>query len=243
MTIRFRAAAPITLIALAMCRRAFAQTTGDLAAYDAFVVSPFGALPPLATDDAGMLPPSQAYSVRYARWRYDINDAIHNNVGGTASFRLGRSTTTLDLSAAYLAASCDCQPWYSTSAGLRTTVFASGPAKRLAVSSHIAAAATIGVAHYTSDPGASAIAAQAALDLGIAFPIAMGTRLALSVFPGYAGGHFVSDDLTDGGRGTTLATALALEFPRGITLDAGEQRYRLAGTPTLYGVGLSWRRR
>jgi len=242
---RLARAVYVNLAVLAVAPAAvLAQTASDLAAFETFVLSPFGAVTPLARDYAGGLPPRDELSIRYGRWRYDINDVIHNDEAATFSVRVTPGTT-VDLSGAYLALSCNCDPWLSTGVGVRTTLFSTpaGGADHRRMSAHVAALGTLGVARYTSTPAASSRAAQVALDLGVAVPAPWGTLLALSAFPGYAGGHLVSQDLTDGGRGRTIAAALAWSFPRGVTIDVGAQRFVLTGGPTEYGAALSWRRR
>src|SRR5262249_36582648 len=93
--------------------RIAAQSPGDLAAFNALIVSPAGALPPTADDDARRLPDQAAAFVSYGRWRYDINDAIHHNVGLTLRHRLGSTTTSIAATGAYLSSSCDCAGWWS----------------------------------------------------------------------------------------------------------------------------------
>ena len=58
-----------------------AQTIGDRAAWDALILSPIGALAPLARDPVDDEARQANVWLRYGRWRYDGNDAVHNNTG------------------------------------------------------------------------------------------------------------------------------------------------------------------
>ena len=73
-----------------------AQTLRDIAAWDALVVSPIGALPPRMHDElfVGTRTPAEL-SVRYGRWRYDEDDAIHNDIGLTVTHGFGATRTDI----------------------------------------------------------------------------------------------------------------------------------------------------
>src|SRR5437879_1634900 len=103
--------------------RAVAQSPDDLAAFNALIVSPIGALPPSANDDGRPLPDRASLFVSYGRWRYDVNDAIHQNVGLSVHRRIGVSTTSVSVTGAYLSSSCDCSGWSSGGVSLTSVAW------------------------------------------------------------------------------------------------------------------------
>src|SRR6476659_540420 len=60
-----------------------AQSAADRAAWNAMMLSPLGALTPLARDPIDDETRQADVWLRYGRWRYDVDDAIHNTVGVT----------------------------------------------------------------------------------------------------------------------------------------------------------------
>jgi hypothetical protein len=102
--------------ALGVCGLLFAARIGkaqthasDLAAYNALIVAPVGALPALALDDGHARPDREALAVSYGQWRFDIDDAIHHSIGLTTS-ELDCTQSALDRFTAriyYTFPSCD----------------------------------------------------------------------------------------------------------------------------------------
>jgi hypothetical protein len=222
-----------------------AQSTRDLAAFSALMVSPAAALPPLATDNGTATPDRSNLAISYGRWRYDIDDAIHHNVGATITRRIASSRTSVSFTGAYLSASCDCSGWGSAGVSILSQLWSSaltgGPPSR--TSMHVGLNLAAGVARYAGAGAASAYSAAGELDVAGSTSFVGGTRLALSVFPGFGMGHLNSADATATGTRPMMGAAAAWTFRRGLALDLGAERVILKGGPTQFGAGISWRAR
>jgi hypothetical protein len=231
------------LICAAIAPPLTAQSTRDLAAFSALMVSPAAALPPLASDNGTAIPDVSSLGLAYGRWRYDIDDAIHHNVGATLTRRIASSRTSVSLTGAYLSASCDCSGWGSAGVSILSQLWSSaltgGPQSR--TSMHVGLNLAVGGARYAGSGAASAYSAAGELDLGGSASFVGGTRLALSVFPGFGMGHLTSADATATGTRPMFGAAAAWTFRRGVALDLGAQRVILNGGPTQFGAGISWR--
>jgi hypothetical protein len=240
-----RSLAVVALACVGASERLAAQSSNDLAAFNALIVSPAGALPPSANDDGRPLPDRAALFVSYGRWRYDINDAIHHNLGVTARDRLGASNTSLAVTGAYLSSSCDCAGWWSGGVSLESVLWRSEPSSdsRLRASGHVAIDAMAGGARFSGVGHASAYSFAGALDIGGSVRLSSSSRLALSVFPGFGYGHLTSVDELGGGTRPVLGAAASLLFARGVSIDLGARRIVLVGGPTQLGAGVSWHRR
>jgi hypothetical protein len=215
-----------------------AQTVGQLGAFDALMVSPVGALAPVARDGSGR-PYSTEALLRYSTWSYDSNDGIHNNVGISVARRVG-SRTRVSLTGAYLSLDCDCSVWASGGMSVQSTVWSSSASRSAAEpAAYAGVAGYLGGARYTGSGGAWAVSSVAALDVGGSVPFVRGTRMTLSLLPGVGTGHIASIDQTSGGVLPTFGGALAWSG-HSLTLDIGTQRVLLQGTPPQFGVGLSW---
>lgn len=219
--------------------------TRDIVAFDAMVVSPIGALPPRTTDNGSPLPERTSGSISYGQWRYDIDDAIHNNVGLTYSHRLGNTGNSIAITGATLALSCQCSGWISGGVSLSSRVWNSTRRSEIAprTSFHVGTQLMAGGARYLGEGTASAYSAAAVLDLGASLAVHGDSRLALSILPGVGGGHLWSRDLSGDGIRPVIGAALGWRFHRGIAVDLGARRISLAGGPTQYGLGVTWFKR
>lgn len=242
-----RSAGSVLACALAlagMSGRAIAQSPGDLAAFNALIVSPVGALPPTAGDDGRPLPDRASLFVKYGRWRYDVNDAIHENVGLSIHHRLGSSATSVSVTGAYLSSSCDCSGWSSGGVSLTSVAWSTASlGQSRATAAHASVELMAGGARFSGAGHASAYSVAAALDLGGSLPVGHSSRFALSVIPGIGYGHLTSVDETGGGTRPVLGAAMSLTFSGGVALDIGARRIVLSGGPTQIGGGVSWHRR
>src|SRR5437867_2250129 len=89
----------MTMVLLGLVSRALpAQSAADLAAWDGLMLSPFGALPPLARDGQDT---RNALAVRYGRWRFNGDDAPHNNFGATLAMPLSAARSEITATGAY----------------------------------------------------------------------------------------------------------------------------------------------
>ncbi len=215
----------------------------DLAAWAGLVLSPAGALPPLASGAADSLSRRDAVTVRYGYWRYDIDDAVHNNIGLTFSHRVGSGRTDLALTGAYLTLQCDgCSPWLLGGMELESTLWhsvfsgASTPAlgASIGMRAAIGGARNAGMEHATA--GGVSVAAALGLDGALGH-----SRWSVVLLPGLGIGRLASADLTGQGARVMYGAAAGLLLPSGIAADVGMQRVYIAGGPTQYGVTLTWR--
>lgn len=232
------------MLTTGMPRVAGAQSLADLAAWDALVVTPVGALPPRArlSDDAA---PSEL-SVRYGRWRYDIDDAIHNDFGVTVARDVGFAHGSVALTGAYLSLSCGtCDAWVAGGVELQSHLLH----EHLAGDSAGGVNATLGVrlnaggARFLGDGHATALSLAGAGVIGLSLALARETRLSIAVMPGAGMGRFASIDETASGTRPTYAVAAALALRHGLVIDFGFQRIVIDGGPTQLGAGFAWRAR
>ena len=235
-----RCVAASVLVALAQTRAAAAQSTRDLAAFSALVVSPVGALPPVLSEPAdgsgrGVL------AIQFGRWRYDIDDAIHNNFGVTVGKRLGSSSTSVSVTMAYLSLSCECSGWASGGVAVRSAIWSWLPASvERRPELHVSLDADVGGGHFAGEGHANAYSGAIGVDLGGSVRVAGGSRLSLVVIPGLGIGHLNSADVTATGYRPLIGAAASWQFRHGVALDAGMRRIVLRGGPTQFGGGVSW---
>jgi hypothetical protein len=240
----------ITVCVLAGCAvlaggsgEARAQSTGDLAAWDALVVTPVGALPPRVHDLLFGDSARAELSVRYGRWRYDIDDAIHNDFGVTLSRQLGIGDTGIALTAGYLSLSCGtCKSWLSGGIEVQTRLIRQTLAgdSLHEVAASLGVRASAGAARFLGDGRATATSIAGAASIGMAFPLGWSSRMSVAVLPGLGIGRFSSVDEDAYGTRPTFGASMAWALPKGIVVDLGLQRVYIEGGPTLFGGGLSW---
>ena len=219
------------------------QSTRDLSAFSALIVSPIAALPPVATDNGTAAPDASRLDARYGRWRYDVDDAIHDNVGVTYTQRIGSSATSVSLTGAYLSLSCQCSGWGSAGVSILSQLWSSAlpGSQQSRYSMHVGLNLAAGGARYAGSGAASGLSAAGELEVGGSTSFVADSRLALSVFPGFGVGHLNSADATATGTRPMLGAAAAWKFRRGFALDLGAERVILKGGPTQLGAGISWR--
>lgn len=243
-----RVAGPIIACALALVGvsgRVAAQSANDLAAFNALIVSPVGALPPSAIDDGHPLPDRASLLMSYGRWRYDINDAIHENVGLTVRHRLASSRTSVSVTGAYLSASCDCSGWSSAGVSINSIAWSTMPSRGMntRTAARLSLELMAGGARFLGAGHATAYSFATAIDVGGSVRVGGSSRLAFSLIPGIGYGHLKSVDEKGGGTRPLLGAAASWMFARGISLHVGARRIALPGGPTQLGGGISWHRR
>jgi len=220
-----------------------AQSDSDRAAWNAMMLSPMGALAPVARDPIDDDARQANVWIRYGRWRYDVDDAIHNNVGVTVfrpiPFPLGSGE--LSLTGAYVSLSCSmCPSWISGGASLSSTLWQQGEIDE--PWSSLGVRADIGGAHYrgSSQTDAGSFAAAAVAGLGV--PLILNWHLSATMSPGIGAGRIALADGIHSGTRRTLGAALALIHASGLALNVGIQKIMIAGGPTQVGAGLGWNR-
>jgi hypothetical protein len=228
----------------AFVRTAYAQSASDLGAWDGLMLTPIGALPPVAREAADSGARRNELSIRYGRWRYDLDDAIHNNVGVTLSHTLDSANTEISLTGAYLSLSCSaCSIWLSWGVGVRSTLWhgaVPGAPEGTAIGS-VALRADVGAGRYFGEGHAVASSAAAAIALGAGVPFVWNSRLSVTALPGYGYGRLAAVDGVDSGTRPTFGAAAAWTFASGFGVDLGMERIIISGGPTQVGLGFGWR--
>ncbi|MDQ6769746.1 MAG: hypothetical protein M3Z54_07140 [Gemmatimonadota bacterium] len=221
---------------------ASAQSASELGAWDGLVLSPIGALTPIARvgDDRDFR--QSDLWLRYGRWRYNVDDAIHNNVGVTFFRRPRSGSTEIGFTAAYLSLSCPtCASWLSGGISLQSTFrrveLVDGRWRTLGVRVDIGGARYLGEGHTT----AASAAVEAVFNGGV--PFVRHSQLSVELTEGFGLARIAYVDGIDGGMRPTLGAALAWTFKAGLAVNVGVERIVLADAPPQVGIGLSWRMR
>jgi len=218
-----------------------AQSANDRAAWDALILSPIGALAPLARDPIDDDARQSNVWLRYGRWRYDVDDAIHNNVGLTVFRQLPFASSELSVTGAYLSLSCaTCPSWVSGGAGLQSTVWQTGAVDER--SGSVGLRADVGGSRYRGTSQTTAASAAASVVLGVGLPLIGRSHVSATVSPGIGFGQIALVDGIHSGVRPTLGAALAWIHSSGFTVDLGMQRIVIAGGPTQLGAGIGWSR-
>ncbi|GAC1515891.1 MAG: hypothetical protein NVS1B4_08270 [Gemmatimonadaceae bacterium] len=247
MTITRRGAAILSGVWLAAGLRPHvlpAQTVNDVAAWDALMLSPIGALPPMARNTADGDARPNELSIRYGRWRYDLDDAVHNNTGITFAHRFGLLNTELAFTGAFLSLSCGaCLAWVSGGVDLHSTVWhgsLEGTAGRTP-SVSLGLRTGLGGARYIGEGHAIAGSATAGVSVTGGVPFFWRSRMTAMLMPGFGFGRTASADESLHGTRPYLGAALAWTFPSGLGVDLGTQHVSMSGAPAQVGMGLAWR--
>ena len=218
-----------------------AQSASDRAAWDALILSTIGALAPLARDPVDDDARQSNVWLRYGRWRYDVDDAIHNNIGLTVFRRLPFASSELSLTGAYISLSCaTCPSWISGGAGLQSTVWQTGPVDE--PSGSVGLRADVGGSRYRGTSQTTAASAAGAVVLGVGLPLTGKSHVSATVSPGIGVGRIALVDGIHSGVRPTLGAALAWIRSSGLTVNLGMQRIVIAGGPTQLGAGIGWNR-
>ena len=220
-----------------------AQSLSDRAAWNAMMLSPVGALAPLVRDPLDGDARQPNLWIRYGRWRYNADDAIHNNIGVSAfhSVPFLLPSTELSLTAAYVSLSCsECPPWISGGVGLSSTLWQQGEIDEPFAS--LGVRTEVGGAHYrgTSQTEAASLATGVVANVGL--PLGDDWHLSATVSPGIGSGKVALADGVHSGTRRTLGAAMALIHKSGIAFNVGIQKVMIAGGPTEIGAALGWNR-
>jgi len=220
-----------------------AQSDSDRAAFNAIMLSPMGALAPLARDPIDYDARQTNVWIRYGRWRYDVDDAIHNNVGLTVSrpIPFPLPSSELSLTGAYVSLSCSlCPSWISAGASLSSMLWQQGEIDERW--SSLGVRADIGGAHYRGSSQTDAASFATAVVAGVGVPLILNWHLSATMSPGIGQGRIALADGVHSGARRTLGAALALIHASGLALNVGIQKIMIAGGPTEVGAGLGWNR-
>ena len=218
------------------------QSTGDLGAWAALMVSPFGALPPRVRSSDAANRRENEVSFRYGRWEYDNDDVAHNTVGLTAARELASGRAEVAVTGAYLSLQCGgCANWRMASAEIESTVWrrAYRPSAAKAVIGSVGARASVGTSRNSGADESRAVSLAVAVPAGLG--LAMGhSHLDVALIPGFGYGRISGVDRSEAGTRSSIGAAAAWRLPSGFGIEVGIQRVFLIRGPSELGVGLSW---
>ncbi len=229
-----------------------AQSERALVAWNALMLTPIGALPPLAPDvlsRAGAAAPLTV-ALQYGTWRYNVDDVAHYNAGLTVARRLGSGSTQVLATGMVITPPCSsCSSWAAGSLEVRSTLLRGALRRDAGTDPDGRASGALGVrvaaaaARYQGTTYAAARSAAAALAIGGKLRVTRGIRLTAAVLPGLGFGSLTSEDEVGRGLRTTFGTTFGAELGRHVAVDASTQRIYLAGGPTQMGLAVAWRPR
>jgi hypothetical protein len=221
-----------------------AQSPSDRAAWDAMILSPVGALAPLARNVGDDDSRQGNVWLRYGRWRRDVHDAIHNNIGITVFQQVPFASSELSVTGAYLSLSCHaCPTWISGGASLQSTLWQQGDLDDSSASiGSVGLRVDVGGAHYRGEYQTTAASTTSALVLGVGQSFIGQSHISASISPGIGVGRIALIDGIHTGVRRTLGAALAWTHSSGVAVNLGMQRIEIAGGPTQVGLGVGWRR-
>jgi hypothetical protein len=245
MTTRFQnrlAGAALVLGLAAWSRPAAAQSAGQLGAWDALMLSPIGALAPVAGDSRELANGADVLALRYGRWRYDAEDAVHDNVGVAWSHTLGFAKTRLTVTGAYGMVECpSCASLMIGGLDLQSTLVSRDIPARSSrpVSTSVGFRVSFGGGREVGSSATSAASAAVALPIDIAVPFRKAALLCASITPGFGFGRTAGIDLSESGFLPTLGAAISWIATPSIGVGFGVQRIFITGGPTQIGGALS----
>jgi hypothetical protein len=208
------------------------------------VVTPLGALAPLARDLRTDANGSDEISLRYGRWRYDPDDAVHDNIGVSWSHSLGFAKLRLTLTGAYELVECPtCDGWTSGGIDLESAVWDRDIARGAGRPIHTAIGVrlSIGGAKYLGAEGSTAGSAALTIPLDVALPILRTSSLSATIVPGLGFGHITGADFAAGGLLPMIGAAISLAATSRLNLNVGAQQIILIGSPVQVGAAISWK--
>jgi hypothetical protein len=221
---------------------ASSQSANQLGAWDGLMLSPVGAFSPVAGDPRDVANGADAVTLRYGRWRYDAEDAVHDNVGLSWSHSLGFARTRLTLTGAYGMVECpSCSTLVIGGIDLQSTLLT----RNIAVQNSRPAAAAVGLrmsfggGHELGTSAATAASAAIAVPFDVAVPFGATSLLCASLAPGFGFGRTASVDLTESGFLPMLGGAISWIITPTIGVELGVQHIFIAGAPTQLGGAFS----
>ena len=223
-----------------------AQTTNQLAAWYGLMLSPIGAVAPMTHDPALAGVPGSTLSARYGRWRYDADDAVHDNMGLTWTRRFAFLQTELAVTGGYQLDECGaCSGWQVAGVSLRSTVVrlvsSAEPMQRWRFG--IGAVVDAGGAKYHGTGGATTFSLAGALPLELSFPLPWTSSLRVAAIPGIGYGRISADSRANSGILGTFGGAIGWAITSRAVLDIGLQRVIMPRSVPQVGAAFSWQYR
>jgi hypothetical protein len=238
--------AAILMVSLSIARSSAAQSSSQIAAWSALMVTPVGALAPIAQDPHGLPVRHTAWSIRYGRWHYDADDVIHDTGGLTWSQGLTYRHLQLAVTGAYALIECPtCSYWLAGDITLRTPLgfrVYNDSVAHLRTETGASLQLSLGGARYRGREPANAQSLALTAPLDIAIPWGRQGALRASLIPGLGVGRIATAGNADAGILPMLGGALAWTLTRAFTIDMGAQRVILRGGALQIGLGARWER-
>lgn len=228
---------------MAVGRRAAAQSASQLGAWDALMLSPAGALTPVAHDPGEVAPGSHELSLRYGRWRYDADDAVHDNIGLTWTYHFGFRRTILAITAAYGLVECPtCSGWMMAGVDLQSAAWSHDfvRASGRPVSVGVELRGSLGVARYRGAGAPSALSSSLVIPVAVSLPVLRASRITLSFNPGLGFGEISGESSSEGTVLPLLGAAMGWSVTSRLSINLGLQRVVLQGGPTQLGTAVTW---
>jgi hypothetical protein len=206
------------------------------------MLSPVGAFSPVAGDPREIARGADLLTLRYGRWLYDAEDAVHDNIGLAWSRSLGFARTRLTLTGAYGLVECpSCSTLVIGGIDLQSTLFTrsvAAPNARPAAAG-VGLRVSIGGGRELSTSASTASSAAIAVPFDIAVPFGKTSLLSATLVPGFGFGRTSSADLSESGFLPMLGAAIAWTVTPSLGIDLGMQRVFIAGGPIQIGGALS----
>ncbi len=220
-----------------------AQTASQLAAWSGLILSPTGSISPVAHDPAFAGVPGSSLSIRYGRWQYDADDAIHDNLGLTWARRFAYARTEVSVTGAYTMVECGtCSGWQMYGVSARSTLF-----ERVATADRERAmrfgaglSLDIGLASYKGTGKASTLSIVGGAPLDATVPFVGTSSLRFSLIPGLGYGTITADGRTDGGIIPIYGGAIGWAPNRRFSINIGAQRPVIPRSTAQVGAAFSW---
>ena len=239
-------ASVLLVLSVVVVSQAHAQSASQVGAWDGLMLTPVGALAPVASDPGGLRAGDTAWSLRYGRWRYDADDAVHDTGGVTWTRGFAFAHTLLSLTGAYGLIECPtCYTWIMGGIDLQSSLWSHAVADSAGRQSRVTAVLarlSAGGGRYRGPNPVNTLSFAATLPIELSVPLRSQSALRVSVLPGVGFGHVASLAYTEAGLLPMIGGALAWSVTRSFDVNVGVQRLLISGGVYQVGMALTWSR-
>ena len=182
-------------------------------------------------------------ALRYGRWRFDRDDAVHDNGGVTWTRHLGTANSTLSGTLGYSMIECrSCQGWLMAGLDLNTEFWTGdvGHVSGRPVTIGTGLRVSGGIARYLGAANARASTLALLVPVDASVPALRGSRVHGTFVTGIGIGSVASDRVAQGAALPILGWSVGWSPVSQLGLNFGFQRVLLAGTPSQIGFAVSW---
>ena len=223
--------------------RLHAQTGNQIGAWDALMLTPVGALTPTTHDPGDVPAGAQEIAFRYGRWRFDPDDAIHDNAGLTWSRHLGFGHATLSATLGYSLTECHgCDGWINGGLDLKSEPLHRdiGTAFDRPITVGLGLRAALGEAVFRGPGSSTANSLALVVPFDASIPITHSSRLITTVVAGLGYGRIVSSQVSEGAVLPIIGVSVGWTLTSQLAFNVGWQHVVLVTTPSQFGMALSW---